>query len=404
MTHILHRAGRVCLATLFAATLAACGDEPAAPDDAGTPPPGPDTAATDATSDAARQELQAAYDRGLDYLAAQQEDGLWSAGGHPHIGVTGMAVAVLLERPGGVRESDRPIVDKALGHLVASLDQDGGVGGTPLPNYMTSAVIMGLAAADRPDLKPHLERAAGFLKKLQFLDVDDSSYGGIGYGSDKTRSDLSNTQYALASLRAAGIPETDPVFQRALKFLTRTQNRKENETAGEPTEWKDPESGTVLRRGNDGGAAYRPGDSKAGFEKLPDGSGRVRSYGSMTYALLRCYHLAGLTAEDGRVQAATRWISENWDLGRNPGMPDEQALEGLYYYYATVGRTLPLAGIDTIQVPEGRDVDWRAALAAELRGRQRADGSWLNENSRWLEADPGVVTCYALTALGACAR
>ena len=34
---------------------------------------------------------------------------------------------------------------------------------------------------------------------------DDIYYGGIGYGSDPTQPDLSNTQFALESLRAAGV-------------------------------------------------------------------------------------------------------------------------------------------------------------------------------------------------------
>jgi squalene-hopene/tetraprenyl-beta-curcumene cyclase len=392
------------LTLALGSSLAACGDDAAGPE---TSKPGlPVEDASEAPVDTAgvdREAIVAAYDRGLDFLLAQQQGGMWMAGEHPNVGVTAMAVAAMYERPGGLRDQDKDVAEQALGNIVKALGEDGGIGG-PLPNYMTSAVIMGLAAADRPDLKPQLVKAAAFLKKLQFLDEEDPSFGGIGYGSDKTRSDLSNTQYALASLRAAGVGEDDPVFKNAVKFLTRAQNRKENESAGEPSEWKDAESGAVLRRANDGGANYRPGDSKAGWDKLPDGTGRLRSYGSMTYALLRCYHLAGLSSDDGRVQAAVRWISENWDLSRNPGMPDEQALEGLYYYYATIGKTLPQAGIDVIEVPEGRKVDWRADLAAELLGRQAEDGSWVNENARWWEADPGLVTCYALIGLEACVK
>ena len=42
---------------------------------------------------------------------------------------------------------------------------------------------------------------------------------------------------------------------------------------------------------------------------------------------------------------------------------------------------------------------WRDELNAELQRRQQADGSWINENQRWLEANPDLVTGYVLLAL-----
>jgi len=47
--------------------------------------------------------------------------------------------------------------------------------------------------------------------------------------------------------------------------------------------------------------------------------------------------------------------------------------------------------------------DWRAELIAQLRDRQQADGAWVNENARWLESDPNLVTAYSLLALSYCA-
>jgi squalene-hopene/tetraprenyl-beta-curcumene cyclase len=253
-------------------------------------------------------------------------------------------------------------------------------------------------------VKPQIDRAVESIKKFQFLDEKDPTYGGIGYGSDKTRSDLSNTQYALASLRAAGVPPSDPAFQRALTYLSRVQNRKENETFGEPTSWKDPKSGKTLVRSNDGGANYLPGDSKAGFDERPDGTGVLRSYGSMTYALLRCYHLAGLDGRDGRVQAAVGWVSRNWVLDRNPGMSEEQRGQGLYYYYATMAKALPLGNVEKLVGPEGRAIDWKAELAGHLLREQRPDGSWLNPEPRWMESMPVLTTAYALQALAPCVK
>ena len=42
---------------------------------------------------------------------------------------------------------------------------------------------------------------------------------------------------------------------------------------------------------------------------------------------------------------------------------------------------------------------WRADLIEALARRQRDDGSWVNENNRWLEGDANLVTGYALLAL-----
>jgi squalene-hopene/tetraprenyl-beta-curcumene cyclase len=46
--------------------------------------------------------------------------------------------------------------------------------------------------------------------------------------------------------------------------------------------------------------------------------------------------------------------------------------------------------------------DWRKDITAALVKRQRPDGSWANENDRWMEGDPNLVTGYALLALAYC--
>ena len=158
-------------------------------------------------------------------------------------------------------------------------------------------------------------------------------------------------------------------------------------------------------RGTDGGANYRPGDSKAGVDERPDGVRVTRSYGSMTFALLRCYHLAGLDDTDGRVKAAVGWIRENWSLDTNAGMPEENKTDGLFYYYASMAAALTEAGIDGIELPDGKTVDWRKDLAAKLGSLQAEDGSWVNPSSpRWMEGNSVLATAYALSALSRCHR
>src|SRR5947199_29007 len=67
-------------------------------------------------------------------------------------------------------------------------------------------------------------RGAAFLKRLQFEDdAKDVKYGGVGYNKGD-RPDLSNTQYFIDAMLAAGVPRDDPALQRALKFVSRCQN------------------------------------------------------------------------------------------------------------------------------------------------------------------------------------
>src|SRR6185436_11790799 len=133
-----------------------------------------------------------------------------------------------------------------------------------------------------------------------------------GYGSTE-RPDLSNLQMALEALHDSGLSKDDPTFQKALTFLQRCQNRSESNDVSIV------DGKLTIVAGDDGGAAYAPGDSKAGFVELPDGHKIPRSYGSMTYALLKCMIFAGLAKDDPRVKAAFDWCQKNYTLDVNPG-------------------------------------------------------------------------------------
>src|SRR5262249_47481995 len=99
-----------------------------------------------------------------------------------------------------------------------------------LKNYVTSVNLMALSAAKNDSYKAVIGDAVKFLKKLQW-DEDEGKqpssdyYGGAGYDS-KSRPDLSNTQFFLDALKAAGVPKDDPAFKKALVFVSRCQNLK----------------------------------------------------------------------------------------------------------------------------------------------------------------------------------
>jgi squalene-hopene/tetraprenyl-beta-curcumene cyclase len=184
----------------------------------------------------------------------------------------------------------------------------------------------------------------------------------------------------------------DPAYQRALKFVSRLQNNSETNEQS----WA----------GNDGGFVYGPGDkrsgeSMAGEYTAPDGSRRLRSYGSMTYAGLKSFIYAGLTKDDPRVRAAWDWISKNWTLDENPGMSAagaDKAQQGLYYYYHTLARALNEYDQPVITDAQGKPHDWRLELIEQLASLQNPDGSWTGDK-RWMEDNPVLTTSYVVLAL-----
>jgi squalene-hopene/tetraprenyl-beta-curcumene cyclase len=148
---------------------------------------------------------------------------------------------------------------------------------------------------------------------------------------------------------------------------------------------------------NDGGFFYTVadgGESKAGNEP----NGGLRSYGSMTYAGLKSMIYAGLTEDDPRVKAAVGFLRQHYTLDSNPGM-DQQ---GLFYYYHTMAKALDALGEDQFVDAAGKAHAWRVELSNKLKELQRADGSWVNDTTRWMEGDPNLVCGYALLALSHC--
>ena len=72
---------------------------------------------------------------------------------------------------------------------------------------------------------------------------------------------------------------------------------------------------------------------------------------------------------------------------------------GLYYYYQTMSKALSAAGIDKLQLENGKEADWRNDLANAILKKQREDGSWANSDGRWMESNPVLVTAYCVMSL-----
>lgn len=327
--------------------------------------------------------------KGVAFLrTAQAEDGSFSS--HAGPGITALVAASMLQNG---HDRSEPVVAKAIDYVLKHQQEDGGIygKGSRYRNYETSLAVMCLTEANSDGkYNDIVQKADRYLRKLQWdkdegHDIDSPNYGGGGYGSH-SRPDLSNTSFLIDALKAAGAGEDDPALQKALIFVSRTQNLESEHNATE-----------FAAKVNDGGFYYTPaagGSSQAG--ETPNGG--LRSYASMTYAGLKSMLYAGVDADDQRVKAATRWISQHFSLDENPGMGQQ----GLYYYYHTFAKALDALGEEEFVEADGTRHQWRDELVAKLAELQNKDGSWMNPNDRWMEADPNLVTGYALLALSYC--
>jgi squalene-hopene/tetraprenyl-beta-curcumene cyclase len=344
-------------------------------------------------------QWQGVVARAVAYVKGSQEpSGGWSTARSP--GVTGVVLVGLLST-GQVTVKD-PVAEKALKYIEGLVNPKAGhiAGKDPkvqLQNYVTSINVLALTKANRADkYKAIIGDAVEFLKKLQWdegegKDPKSNFFGGAGYDSH-SRPDLSNTQFFLDALKAAGVPKDDPAFKKALIFLNRCQNSGQ--------EYNDqPWAGKI----KDGSFIYTPaggGTTKVVDKALPDGS--LPGYGSMTYAGIKSMIYCGVSKDDPRIKMAWEWIRNHYTVDANAGMPGIRAEWGLYYYYHTMAKTLDVLGVDEVTDAKGQKHDWRRDITAALAKRQHSDGSWSNNRPNWMESDPNLATGYALMALAHC--
>ena len=331
------------------------------------------------------KDVKAVADKAIAYLKkTQAADGSWSAK-QTGPGATALVVAAMLRH--GVSPDD-PTVAKALQFLEMSVKKDGGIYDKMLANYTTSIALMAFQEANKDKKYDALiKNASAFLKGLQQKDDDkDVKFGGVGYDGT-TRPDLSNTQFFIDALLAAGVPKDDPAIQRALKFISRCQNL--------PGETNDQPFAKKATDDDMGGLVYEPFPTDDPKRATPEGG--LRSMGAMTYGGLKSFLYAGVSKDDPRVQGAVKWIRKHYTLDENPGMGQA----GLYYYYHTFGKAMAALGEDQFEDAKKQKHDWRKELFEAIKKRQRdADGGFENKGDRTFgEADPNIATAFALLSL-----
>ncbi len=323
-----------------------------------------------------KSKAKRATDNGLRYLREQQgEDGSWSAS----VGITALALRAFLESHRQYNEEDGAFITRPAKFIISHVKADGSITESiNNRNYNTAVSITALQATANPAYKKITENGQKFIKGLQLDETkgyapDHKYFGGIGYGGDE-RPDLSNAYMAVEALQATSLDQNDPVWEKALTFISRSQNNSETNDL----DWAK----------NDGGFAYMPGFSP---------HGNAVSYGSMTHAGLISLLFAGIDRNDPRVKAAYEWITANYTLDKNPGAKHNQ---GLFYYYNAFAKSMTAYGEVEVIDSNGIKHNWRNDLARKLLELQEDDGSWVNKESpRWWEGNKNLVTAWCVIAL-----
>jgi squalene-hopene/tetraprenyl-beta-curcumene cyclase len=346
-----------------------------------------------------RHEIERSIDRGLSWLkASQNSNGWWSTPDQP--AVTALALTAFNGQPQNRYATNQPAwLKRGYDFLLSCVRPDGGIHQSNLVTYNTSISMMALLAANKPEYDPILRQARRFLVGLQrdFGEpgkADDVFDGGIGYGSKYEHSDMGNTLAALEALyysrrlgddkSLADTRELD--WAAAIQFIQNCQNlpryNKQRWVSDDPK--------------NKGGFVYYPGHSMAGAEtNATTGRVALRSYGSISYGGMLSYLYANLKRDDPRVTAVFDWLQQNYTLDENPGLGPQ----GFYFYLHTMTKALSHYGVSELELKDGRRPNWRKEVAMRLINLQQRDGSWSNENGRWWEKDPALVTSYAALSL-----
>ncbi|HNX35347.1 MAG TPA: terpene cyclase/mutase family protein [Kiritimatiellia bacterium] len=354
-------------------------------------------AAEAALTDALQKEAQTAIAKGLAWLAANQKpDGVWSDEKNP--AMTALPLWALAASGQAQYTSQ---VDKAVAFILSKAQPDGGIyvpdpqrGGAGLGNYNTSLCMMGLHATGRKDVIRAIQKAREYTAATQLIGADEHA-GGFGYDRGGRRhTDLTNTGMALDAmrrtqsvedLRPSGEKRADLNWDAALKYVENMQQKDGADKGGflytkSFAPGGNPNAGGAQRGGQGGGERARP---------------QLRSYGSITYVGLLSMMHTRLTRSDPRVTSALDYCTKHWTLDENPG----QGGQGIYFYYNILTRALSAANVEAIPQAAGGSLAWREALIRKVISLQRSDGSWINENNRWWENDPVLVTSYSLLAL-----
>src|ERR1041384_7546421 len=236
--------------------------------------------------------------RAAAYLWSRQaEDGGWHSRTYGLLrsgqSMTPFVLDALLQLP------DPPAakIDRALDFIKRHTRPDGALGlADPdfpdYPNYATALAVKVLCRARPLGWEMRVAEMVDYLRTQQFTEQngwhsEDPAYGAWGMGGERRTPpatghvDLSMTRLVLEALRMAGVPSSDPVFEKARVYVERCQNP-------------------------DGGFHFTTTEydtNKAGH----DGR-RFRSYGTATADGLLALAATETPPEDDKIGSARQWL------------------------------------------------------------------------------------------------
>ncbi len=265
-------------------------------------------------------------------VAAQAADGAWRSDTYAPL-KEGDALTALVLNALLVQNPSPPLTaacEKGAAYLVGMI-QYGAPGHLNYPVYTAADAVVALSVTQNAIPQKAIQARAAWLSYLserQLTDDlgwsrEDPDYGGWSYaaapphkpqsgetGSPLNRANLSATTFALVALRVAGASPQDERIRNALSFVSRCQNRQQDDQK------------SIGHGLDDGGFFFMLDDpvrNKAGAipTDRPD-PWQFRSYGSATADGLRCLLACGLDAEDRRVAEAQRWLNQHFSASRTP--------------------------------------------------------------------------------------
>jgi hypothetical protein len=277
--------------------------------------------------------------RAAAYLWQQQAgDGGW----HSHTygllrsgqSLTPFVLQALLDVPETAYPLPRAKVGRAIAFIQAHTRRDGALGmsdpGIPdYPNYATALAVSSLCRSRGAGWEEQVRPMVAYLRSQQFTeqnawDRSDAVYGAWGMGGERRTKpvtghvDLSMTRHVLEALRAAGAPDSDPVFECARVFVERCQNF-------------DP------RRADDGDGGFFFSTTEFDTNKAGQDGSHFRSYGTTTADGILALMAVGRPSSDPRIEAAARWLSSHHHDMNVPGFVGQAYQRwprGLAFYYS----------------------------------------------------------------------
>jgi hypothetical protein len=292
-------------------------------------------------------EVAAAVQKGVAYLARQQRDGSWPDMGHRG-GGTALAVLAMLN-------AGTPVDDPAMVKGLAALDAVANEA-TYVVSLKCQAYGAAMGAGAGKKYQAELTKAANWLIDAQ-LDNGMWTYGVRNRG----RGDNSNTQFALLGLHEAakaGVSIPQALWDASAKHFTNTQL-------------------------TDGGWTYYYMEGMGGVR----GKGVGASYGSMTVAGLASLYICGMRLNVGgkhvfvngaypdcgkyqqntALAAGLNWVKDNFAVRENP----RRSGQWLHYYLYGLERVGMISGLRNFGTH-----DWYREGATFLVGAQKADGGF----------------------------